>query len=185
MSPRRRIEPLSQTAIARNRRCTRPKVTAVAATVGVAGVVIAIAIAVGTVQLIAHEGYRRASIEDLAVLSFVRTFMTHYTSPDPFHANDYADRIVADATGDFARQFRTKMNEIVIQVARAEPATGTVLDAGVERWNDDGSAQVIVATKITTTSPGDRTVIDTGNRWVTTAVKEVNGWKISSLLQVI
>ncbi len=40
------------------------------------------------------------------------------------------------------------MNEIVVQVARAEPPTGTVLEAGVQRWNDNGGADVLVATKI-------------------------------------
>ena len=45
------------------------------------------------------------------------------------------------------------MNEILIQVARAEPTQGTVLEAGVQRWNDDGSADVLVATKISNKTP--------------------------------
>ena len=46
------------------------------------------------------------------------------------------------------------MNEILVQVARAEPTTGTVVEAGVQRWNDDGSADVLVATKISTQVAG-------------------------------
>ena len=44
------------------------------------------------------------------------------------------------------------MNEILVQVARAEPTHGTVVEAGVQRWNDNGSADVLVATKISTQS---------------------------------
>jgi len=43
--------------------------------------------------------------------------------------------------------------EIVIQVARAEPTTGTVVEAGVQRLNDNGSADVPVAATIKSTSP--------------------------------
>ncbi len=71
------------------------------------------------------------------------------------------------------------MNEILIQVARAEPTQGTVLEAGVQRWNDDGSADVLVATKISTKRRTERPV-ESGNRWVVTAMKEGQQWKISN-----
>ena len=58
-------------------------------------------------------------------------------------------RVLAQATGDFAKEYHDKANEILLQVARAEPATGTVLDAGVERSNDDGSATGFVAAAVT------------------------------------
>ena len=60
------------------------------------------------------------------MLYFVRSFITQYTSPDPFHANDYADKVLAFGTGQFAKLYQDKMNEVVIQVARAEPTTGSV-----------------------------------------------------------
>ena len=69
------------------------------------------------------------SIRDASVLGYARGFITAYTSLDPFNANDYADRIAAQTTGDFATQFKSKENEIVIQVARAEPTVGNVLEA--------------------------------------------------------
>ena len=78
-----------------------------------------------------------------------------------------------------------KQNEIVLQVARLEPTTGTVVEAGVERWNDDGSADVLVATKMTSTTPDGKQPIETGSRWLATAVKEGQQWKISRLIQVI
>ena len=80
--------------------------------------------------------------------------------------------------------YKQKMNEIVVQVARAEPTKGAVLDAGIQRWNDDGSADVVVATQTTTTLP-DGKKIENGNRWVATAAQEGDQWKISNLLQVI
>ena len=60
----------------------------------------------------------------------------------------------------------------------------TALAAGVERWNDDGSANVMVATDVSLKSP-DGKRIDNTNRWVVTAQREGSKWKISSLQQVI
>ena len=71
-----------------------------------------------------------------------------------------------------------------IDAAEPEPTQGTVLDAGVQRWKDDGSVDVLVATKISSKDPGGKT-IESGNRWVVTAKKEGQLWKISQLIQVI
>jgi Mce-associated membrane protein len=150
-----------------------------------ATLLLAAAITASTLILVNHEKDRRVSVNDAAALGYVREFMTAYTTLDPFHANDYADRILAQGTGDFAKMFKEKQNEILIQVARAEPTTGTVLEAGVQRWNDNGSADVLVATKISTKSPDGKSMIESGNRWVATAIKEGQQWKISQLIQVI
>jgi len=151
----------------------------------VATLLIAAAITGSTLMLVAHEKDRRTSVKEAGALGYVRSFMTQYTTLDPFHANDYADRILAQGTGDFAKMFKEKQNEILIQVARAEPTTGTVLEAGVQRWNDNGSADVLVATKVSTKSPDGKSTIESGNRWVATAIKEGQQWKISNLIQVI
>jgi Mce-associated membrane protein len=150
-----------------------------------ASLLIAAAITASTLMLIGHETDRRASVKDAGALGYVREFMTTYTTIDPFHANDYADRILAQGTGDFAKMFKERQNEILLQVARAEPTKGTVLEAGVQRWNDNGSADVLVATKITTKSPDGKSTIESGSRWVATAIKEGQQWKISQLIQVI
>lgn len=142
------------------------------------------AVTVNVLLLITHEKHRRAELEDVAAIGTVRAFMAQYTSLDPFHANDYANRVLAQATGRLAQEYKARLNEILIQVARAEPTQGQVLDAGVERWNDDGSANVVVATQITTTMP-DGKKTERGNRWVATAIQEGEQWKISNLLQVI
>jgi Mce-associated membrane protein len=151
----------------------------------VATLLIAAAIAGSTLILIKHEKDRRALVKEAAALGYVREFMTAYTTLDPFHANDYADRILAQGTGDFAKMFKEKENEILIQVARAEPTAGTVLEAGLQRWNDNGSVDVLVATKISSKSPDGKSTIESGNRWVATAIKEGQQWKISQLIQVI
>jgi Mce-associated membrane protein len=151
----------------------------------VAALLIAAAITGSTLMVIRHESDRREAIKDAAALGYVRSFMTMYTSLDPFHANDYADRVLAQGTGDFAKSFKERQNEILIQVARAEPTTGTVLDAGVQRWNDNGGADVLVATKVSSKSPDGKTTIESGNRWIATAIKEGQQWKISQLIQVI
>ena len=183
MSPRRKVEATDvdffDVAAPEPRRWGLPVVAVVAA------LLITAAITASTLMLIGHETDRRAALKDAAALGYVRSFMTAYTTLDPFHANDYADRILAQGTGDFATMFKEKQNEIVVQVARAEPTTGTVLEAGVQRWNDNGSADVLVATKITTKTPDGKSTIESGNRWVATAIKEGQQWKISQLIQVI
>jgi Mce-associated membrane protein len=151
----------------------------------VAALLMAAAITVSTLMLVSHRSAEREASRNRQVLNYVTGFMTEFTSIDPFHANDYVTRILAQATGDFAKQYTDKANEILLQVARAEPATGTVLDAGVERWNDDGTVTVMVATAVTSKSPDEKQVIENGNRWAVTATEEGKQWKISNLLQVI
>ncbi len=184
MSPRRRFQPgeeplLVAQPVRARRQSGLPLVAAVA------GLLMAAAVTVSALMFVAHESRDRAESKDRDVLGYVTGFMAEFTSIDPYHANDYVARVLAQATGDFAKQYRDKANEILLQIARAEPATGTVLDAGVERWNDDGSAIVIVATEVTSKSPDEKQVLENTNRWTTTVTQEGNQWKISNLQQVI
>ncbi len=184
MSPRRKFQPGEESLLAASptpppRRWGLPLAATVSALLIVA------ALTVSTLMLISHQSRERAAAKDREVLSYVKWFMVDFTSIDPFHANDYIDRILAQATGDFAKQYHDKANEILLQVARAEPTTGAVLDAGVERWNDDGSANVLVATGVTSKSPDEKQVFENTNRWTATAKQEGSQWKISNLLQVI
>ena len=183
MSPRRKVEADEQDFFAVAPRPPRRWGLPLIATL--ATLLIAAAITGSTLMLIQHEKDRRASVKEAAALGYVREFMTAYTTVDPFHANDYADRILAQGTGDFAKMFKEKENEILVQVARAEPTKGTVLEAGLQRWNDNGSVDVLVATKISSKSPDGKSTIESGNRWVATAIKEGQQWKISQLIQVI
>jgi Mce-associated membrane protein len=152
----------------------------VAATVLTAG-----AITTSSVVLVKERSRHQVAMRSADVLDFVKAFMTGFTTLDPFHANAYIDRIVAHATGDFAKQYHDKQNEILVRIAQAEPTKGTALAAGVERWNDDGSANVMVATDVTFKSPDGKQKLDNTNRWVVTAQREGNQWKISSLQQVV
>ncbi|OMB89247.1 mammalian cell entry protein [Mycobacterium colombiense] len=186
MSPRRRFvageRPL---LVARpvEAAARRPWLVPLAGTV--AALLMVAAITACALMLGSHESRARTASKDREVLSYVSGFMTQFTSIDPFHANDYVNRILAQATGDFAKQYQQNANEILLQVARAEPATGSVLDAGLERWNDDGSVSVMVATAITTKSPDEKQVLENTNRWAATATQEGNQWKISNLQQVM
>jgi Mce-associated membrane protein len=204
MSPRRRIQPgeeplliertpkstlrsrLAPRGLKLPRRWWKPSRTwALPLAVVVAAVLAAGAITASSFVLVDHRSHHRVAMKEVDVLGFVRSFMTGFTTLDPFHANVYVDRILAQATGDFAKQYRDKQNEILIQIAQAEPTKGTALDAGVERWNDDGSASVLVATDVRFKSPDGKQVIENTSRWVVTAQREGDQWKISSLLQVI
>ena len=124
-------------------------------------------------------------MREVDVLGFVRSFMTGFTTVDPFHANAYVERVLAQRQAISPSSSATKQNEILIQTAQAEPTKGTTLDAGVERWNDDGSANVLVVTDVTQKTPDQKQVIDNIIRWVVTAQREGDQWKISSLQQVI
>jgi Mce-associated membrane protein len=149
-----------------------------------AGLLVVAAIAASTYMVVQYESDRRAALRDASALGYVRGFMTAYTSLDPFNANDYADRILEHGTGEFAAMYREKMNQIVIRVAQSEPTTGEVLEAGVQRWYEDGSADVLVATKISSTMPDGETTVESGSRWVVTVIEEGQQWKISKLIQV-
>jgi Mce-associated membrane protein len=184
MSPRRKVIPGEEPLFTAPpptppRQWGLPLVTAVAV------VLMAAAITVSTLMLISHESNHSSAMKDVAALSYVRSFMTRFTSVDPFHANDYVQQILDQATGDFAKQYQAGENEILVTVARAEPTKGTVLDIGVERWNDDGSANVLVATVVASKSPDGKQEFENTNRWMVTAKQEGNQWKISSLLRVI
>ena len=203
MSPRRRIQPGEEPLLAEmvptstlwsrlRLRLTPPRQWlkpsrgwALPAAVAGAAVLTAGAITTSSLVLVDQRSHHEVAMQDVDVLDFVKSFMTGFTSLDPFHANAYVDRILAHATGDFAKQYHDKQNEILIQIARAEPTKGNTLAAGVERWNDDGSANVMVATDVTFKSPDKKQTFDNTNRWVVTAQREGNQWKISSLQQVI
>ncbi|AIY49085.1 hypothetical protein [Mycolicibacterium fortuitum] len=145
---------------------------------------IAAAIAGCTFMLVRHEADDRANARDADALAYVTEFMKGYMTRDPFHANDFADNVLRQATGDFAKGFKEKQNEIIVRVAQAEPSEGSVQEAGIQRWNDNGSADVLVATKTSIRSPDGKSTIETGDRWVATTIREGDQWKISQLIQV-
>lgn len=147
--------------------------------------VLAAAIGASTFMLVRHGQDRREELYDAAALGYTSEFMVGYTSLDPFNANAYADRIKGQATGEFAKNFNERLNEILIQVARSEPSTGSVLAAGVQRRNEDGSADILLAMKVTSKTPDGKSTIESGSRWLATTVKEGQQWKISNLIQVI
>jgi Mce-associated membrane protein len=183
MSPRRKVDATEPDFFDVPPR--RPRRWGLALVSAAATALITAALTIGTLMLIGHNDDRDTAVQNADALGYVREFMTAYTTLDPFHANDYMDRIIGQGTGAFGKDFKEKENEILIRVAQAEPTQGTVVDAGVQRWNDDGSVDVLVATKITAKSPDGKTTIESGNRWVATATKEGQQWKISQLIQVI
>ncbi len=151
---------------------------------GIAAVVVALALAMSVWVFADRQVEHRAEIREAAVLSFVSSFITQYTSPDPFNANDYADKVLAMGTGNFATLYSEMMNVVVIQVAQSEPGSGAVQELGIQQWNPDGSATVLAVTNMTTKLP-DGTKIESGNRWEITAIEEGEQWKVSDLIQVV
>ncbi|MDT5095344.1 MAG: Mce-associated rane protein [Mycobacterium sp.] len=193
MSPRRRLETESdrdepvgdtQTTPRDWRGLLRRVFGGLPALAVAAALLVVAAVAATGWMLWQHDTDRRANAVDADVLGYVGQFMTEYTTLDPFHANDYADRVLNHATGEFAKEYKEKQNSILILVAQAEPTTGAVLDAGIEKWHDDGSVSVLVATKMTNKGGDPKKPVVSGNKWVVTAVKEGQQWKISKLIPV-
>ena len=182
MSPRRRVDSLPGEWLRKPATPPRRKalrvIGAIAATLSVAALV------TSAVVFATNQSDRRTRINEAAVQDFVRTFVTEYTSPDPFNANAYTEKILALGTGNFAKMYSDRMSEVVIQVARSEPGFGAVQDLGIQRWNDDGSASVIAVANMTTKMP-DGSTIDSASRWEITAIKEGDQWKVSDLIQVL
>ncbi|AEV73549.1 hypothetical protein MycrhN_3007 [Mycolicibacterium rhodesiae NBB3] len=185
MSPRRKIKDSGQEPFVCATRPRPPRRWGLPLAAIIAAAVTVAAITLCALVLISHEKQSRATIKDVAALGYVRSFMTEFTSPDPFRANDYAERILAQVTGEFAEQYRQNQNAILVGVAQSEPTTGTVLDAGISRWNDDGSVDVLVVTKFTSKSPDGKLQLERASRWVVTAQQEGERWKISSLTPII
>jgi Mce-associated membrane protein len=150
-----------------------------------AGILAAGGITISSYVLVNERSHHETAMREVAVLGFVQSFMTGFLKVDPFHANAFVKGILDQATGDFEKQLRANQNQMLIQTAQSEPTKGRTLAAGVERWNDDGSANVLVVTDITQKTPDQKQVIDNIIRWVVTAQREGDQWKISSLLPVI
>lgn len=187
MSPRRKVDSAERFKAADFFTVTvpPPRRRGLAVLAGVAALVMVLAVSAMTYLAVRHESSARAEARSAAVLGYVEEFMKGFATIDPYHANAYGDRILAQGTGEFAKKFQDKMQDTLLQVARAQPTEGTVEAAGVQRWNDDGSADVLIAMKITTTTPDGKATVESGSRWVVTALQEGQQWKISRLNQVI
>jgi Mce-associated membrane protein len=182
MSPRRRIDAGAAPALRIPASHPRHRLLSVAAPV--AAVALIAALTLSAFVFVKAATAARANIRNAAVIDFVRSFITQYTSPDPFNANAYADKVLALGTGNFATLYSDRMNQVVIQVAQAEPGVGTVQEIGIERWNPDDSVSVIAVANMTTKMP-DGKKVESPSRWEVTAVKEGDQWKVSDLIQVL
>ena len=85
---------------------------------GLATLLLAAAITASALMLNAYNKNHDSSTKEVEALDYVRGFMTTYTTVDPFHANAYVDRILAQGTGDFGKKYKEKENDVLIQVAR-------------------------------------------------------------------
>ncbi|MBS9535699.1 mammalian cell entry protein [Mycobacterium sp. M1] len=184
MSPRRRMSPgqpplFTETAVPAPGRW-RFRLLVVHVVLAVSA-----ALAICALALVSHVSVHRAAVNQANVRADVDRFMAHFTSPDPFHANDYVDEVLAHATGEFATMYREKVNMTLAHIVHAQPATGSVLDSGIERWNDDGSATLLVVTQVRSKSRDGKKDEDVPYRWIVTAEQEGSEWKISNLIQVL
>lgn len=153
----------------------------------VAAVLMVAALVVGVLIVIPHERHHRITRQEVAVLDVARSFTVEFMSPDPtgeFGANRYVDRMTAQVTGDFGQWWEQEQNAILIQVAKGPQIEATVLAAGLERWNDDGSADVLVVVRRAIKDEDGNTVAEPTERVLETLRQEGDRWKISNLSPV-
>ena len=79
----------------------------------------------------------------------------------------------------------TTYGAIARELGLAEEQQRACTGQELQRWNDDGSAEVLIATKVTSKTPDGKSTMESGSRWVATTIKEGQQWKISNLVQVI
>ena len=182
MSPLRRVEPADPVNFRMPEPKPRHRALALASSVAVVAVLACVMVA--ALVFARHHTVYRTQIRDADVVDFVKSFVTNYTSPDPFHANDYAKSVLAQGTGKFATAYDKSMDTIVIQVAQSERGFGAVQEIGIERWNSDDSADVIAVAMMTTKMPDGKTY-ESPSRWLVTTIREGEQWKVSDLKQVI
>src|SRR4051794_5965305 len=105
MSPRRKFQPGEESLLVAAPVERRKRQWGLPLAGAVVGVLMAAAITVSTLMLISHQSRQRSESREHEVRSYVTWFMTGFTSIDPFHANDYIARVLAQATGEFGRQY--------------------------------------------------------------------------------
>jgi Mce-associated membrane protein len=93
MSPRRMVDAGSTDLFRMPESQPRRRGLAIAG--AIAAVAIITAVAISAIIFATQESSRRQQIREAAVRDFVRTFVTQYTSPDPFNANAYAEKVLA------------------------------------------------------------------------------------------
>ena len=95
------------------------------------------------------------------------------------------DEIDGDAGGEMGvERIDARRGERRREPQRARRGEGSGRKRAVPLSDDDGSADVIAVSLMTTKMPDGKT-LDSGNRWVVTATREGEQWKVSNLLQVI
>ncbi|WP_082949034.1 hypothetical protein [Mycobacterium sp. 1274756.6] len=168
-------------------RVPRPPLRLVWAAIG-AAVVIAATLAVAMVMLVEYETRQFMERREFAVIETARSFTTQLMSPDPtgdYGANRYVDRMTAQVTGELETYWRESRDRILIEVAKGAKSEATVLYAGLERWNDDGSADVLVIARQRIQDDDGKTMAEPIAQVLETVRQEGGQWKISNMGPVI
>ncbi|MFI7194181.1 hypothetical protein A5780_25750 [Nocardia sp. 852002-20019_SCH5090214] len=94
---------------------------------------------------LAHRDSDRVGDRDLAVLSAARQEVVNLISPSAKDPTASANRIAADATGQWLAEFRAVKDKFVGAIDESKTdSTGEILGAGIEHHNPDGSTTVLV-----------------------------------------
>lgn len=158
-----------------SRRPALPAVLALAAVLAAAGC--------GWLGLQVHRQHQRTQ-RDQDVLAAARQFAVNFTSLDYRHYDQDGAHVLADATGEFKKEFASRTKDLTkLVTANKSVSTGRVLDAGIVHA-DDRSARVLVVadsqvTNVAAPQGQSRSyrlqldLVHEGGRWLTSGLEFV------------
>ncbi|MFF4024858.1 MULTISPECIES: hypothetical protein [Nocardia] len=155
-----------------------------AAAIGAALIVVVLAgLSAAAIALgIAHRDSDRAGEHDLAVLGAARQGVVNLISPSDKDPVGSANRIAADATGQWLTEFRAVKDKFVGAIGDSKTdSAGEILGAGIEHHNPDGSTTVLVtAVSKVSNAAGAK---DDPRTWRlrVDVVEEATGYKLSKV----
>jgi Mce-associated membrane protein len=153
----------------------RPVLLGVIVLVAVAAVVLS-ATALSRLDLAQDRDDRRE-----AVLAAARQASVNFTTLDYQHLDRDLGRVLADATGDFRKQFRSGTTQLTTLVTENKAVSrGEVLDVGLVS-SDDDSARVLVVADSTVTNAAESTPQKRHYRMQLDLVRHGDRWLVSDL----
>lgn len=113
---------------------------------GILVVLSAFALVFGVRFTIAHTATVADEVRDSEILRFSKDSVAQLVSTERSHPDEYIDRVLADAAGDWWTEFDARKDAVAQSMAEtAGDSVGTSLAAGIEHRDDSGTVTVLVA----------------------------------------
>jgi Mce-associated membrane protein len=140
----------------------------------------------GVLAMNRHTENKGAAQSEQAAMDAAKDCITATNAPDPATMAKSVQKILDCSTGDFgvSAKFMAPMVVEAYQVANAKVEV-TTLRAATEKFNDDGTIDVLVAFRFKVPTNPQQQNHETGVRWRATMRFEDGRYKIDKLVQVL